>query len=73
MRHVLLQCTCTVCKRHGGLPFSLPNIPSWPRERVSRSEPFQYIGLGPLRVKEENGTENVDLPIHMFGSSGCTF
>ena len=49
VRRVLLQ--CTVRKRHGGPPFSLPNLPPWPRERVSRSEPFQYIGLdylGPL-------------------------
>ena len=60
VRRVLLQ--CTVCKRHGGPPFSLPNMPSWPQERVSRSEPFQYIGLdyfGPLRVKEGNGIEKM--------------
>ena len=37
-------------------------MPPWPRERVSRSEPFQYIGLdylGPLRVKEGSGTEKM--------------
>ena len=28
VRHVLSQ--CVVCKRHGGLPFSLPNMPPWP-------------------------------------------
>ena len=60
VRRVLLR--CTVCKRYGGPPFSLPNMPPWPRERVSRSEPFQYIGLdylGPLRVKEGSGTEKM--------------
>ena len=51
MRRVLLQ--CTVCKRHGGPPFSLPNMPPWPRERVSRSEPFQYIGLDYLELRKE--------------------
>ena len=63
VRRVLLR--CTVCKRYGGPPFSLPNMPPWPRERVSRSEPFQYIGLdylGPLRVKEGSGTEKCGFP-----------
>ena len=37
-------------------------MPPWPRERVSKSEPFQYIGLdylGPLRVKEGNRVEKM--------------
>ena len=53
VRRVLLQ--CVICKRHNGPSFRLPIIPHWPRERVSRSEPFQYIGLdylGPIGVKE---------------------
>ena len=53
MRRVLLQ--CVICKRHHGPSFRLPIMPPWPRERVSRSEPFQYIGLdylGPISVKE---------------------
>ena len=73
VRRVLLQ--CTVCKHHGGPPFSLPNMPPWPRERVSRSEPFQYIGLdylGPLRVKEVE-LKKCDLLIHMSCSSSYTF
>ena len=60
VRRVLLQCTVRKC--HGGPSFSLPNVPSWPRERVSRLEPFQYIGLdylGPLRVKEGKGIEKM--------------
>ena len=35
VRCVLSQ--CVVCKRYGGPSFSLPNLPPWPRERVSKS------------------------------------
>ena len=60
VRRVLSR--CVVCKRHGGPSFGLPNMPPWPRERVSKSEPFQYIGLdylGPFSVKEGNGVEKM--------------
>ena len=53
VRQVLLQ--YVICKRHNGPSFRLPIMPPWPRERMSRSEPFQYIGLdylGPISVKE---------------------
>ena len=66
VRHVLSQ--CTICKWHGGPSFRLPNMPPWPRERVSRLEPFQYIGLdylGPLRVKVGNVIEKMWMFIYM--------
>ena len=53
VRHVISQ--SVICKRHNGPSFCLPNMPPWPKERVLRSTPFQYIGLdylGPIRVKE---------------------
>ena len=61
VKHVIAG--CTICKHHNGPSFCLPNMPSfclpnmppWPQERVSRSTPFQYVGLdylGPIRVKE---------------------
>jgi len=53
IRRVLSK--CTICKRHNGPPFRLPNMPPWPKERMCKSLPFQYVGLdylGPLRVKE---------------------
>ena len=37
-------------------------MPPWPRERVSRSDPFQFIGLdylGPLYVKQGTGLKKV--------------
>ena len=37
-------------------------MPPWPRERVSRSEPFQFIGLdylGPINVKEGESIEKM--------------
>ena len=39
-----------ICKRHNGPSFCLLIMPPWPRERVSRSEPFlvywtDYLGL----------------------------
>ena len=55
VRRVLLQ--CVICKRYNGPSFRLPSMPPWPRERVSRSEPFQYIGLdylGPINIKESD-------------------
>ena len=53
VRHVLSR--CVICKRYNGSSFGLPKMPPWPRERVSRSTPFQYVGLDyiePIRVKE---------------------
>ena len=45
---------CLVCRRHEGPSFCLHRMPPWPRERVTQSMPFQFIGLdylGPLLVK----------------------
>ena len=53
---------CTICKRHNGPSFRLPLMPPWPRERVSRSTAFQYVGLdylGPIRVKEGESVEKM--------------
>ena len=60
VRHALSQ--CIKCKQHGRPSFRLLNMPPWPQERVSRSKPFEYIGLdylGPLCVKEENVIEKI--------------
>ena len=60
VRHVLSR--CIICKQLGGPSFRLLNMLLWPRERVSRSEPFQYIGLdylGPLCVKVGNVIEKM--------------
>ncbi|KAK5967304.1 Integrase catalytic domain-containing protein, partial [Trichostrongylus colubriformis] len=46
---------CIVCKKTNALPYRYPDIPSLPKERVTRSRPFQNIGLdylGPLRYKD---------------------
>ena len=58
---------CLVCRRHEGPSFSLPKMPPWPKERVSQSSPFQYVGLdylGPLLVKE--GKEVVKVWVCLF-------
>ena len=55
VRRVIYQ--CVICKRHNGPSFCLPNMPPWPKERVSKSNPFTYVGLdylGPIQVKEGN-------------------
>ena len=52
VRRVLHQ--CVICMCHNGPSFCLPNMPLWPKERVSKSKPFTYVGLdylGPLQVK----------------------
>ena len=45
---------CLICRKHEIASFQLPGMPPWPRERVSRSNPFQFVGLdylGPIYVK----------------------
>ena len=45
-----------------GAPFALPRMPPWPKERVSKSVPFQYVGLdylGPIRVKENGEVQKM--------------
>ena len=46
---------CRTCKRFEGGPFKMPNMPPFPKSRVSRSLPFQRTGLdylGPVYVKD---------------------
>ena len=53
VRHVVSE--YLICQKHEGPSFQLPNMPPWSWERVSRSDPFQYVGfdyLGPLYVKQ---------------------
>ena len=60
VRHILYQ--RVVCKCHHGPPFCLPPMPPWPKERVSASDPFRYVGLdylGPLHVKEGNVSQKM--------------
>ena len=56
VRRIIHQCVTS--KRHNGPSFCLPNMPPWPKERVSKAKPFTYVGLdylGPIQVKEGNG------------------
>ena len=58
---------CTICRRYEGPPYALPPMPSLPRDRVSKSEPFQSIGLdylGPILVKE--GRDRVKFWVCLF-------
>lgn len=49
---------CIVCRKYkSNSYYALPEMPPWPVERVSRSLPFQQVGLdyfGPIRVKVQN-------------------
>ena len=58
---------CTICRRYEGPPYALPPMPSLPRDRVSKSEPSQSIGLdylGPILVKE--GRERIKFWVCLF-------
>ena len=58
---------CTICRRYEGPPYALPPMPSLPQDRVSKSEPFQSIGLdylGPILVKK--GRERVKFWVCLF-------
>ncbi|KAL6734937.1 hypothetical protein Aduo_005424 [Ancylostoma duodenale] len=51
-----ISAKCITCKRQQGRPYSYPECPSLPAERVSRKRPFQNIGLdyfGPLLVRSD--------------------
>ena len=53
VRKVLSQ--SLICRRYKGPSFQLPHMPPWPRERMSCSDPFQFVGLdyiGPINVRE---------------------
>ena len=60
VRRVLFQ--CLLCLRLEGPSFRLPSMPPWPRERVSRSDPFQFVGLdylGLINVKYESDLKKI--------------
>ena len=45
---------CRICQRTECGPFKMPQMPPWPKERVTKSIPFEYTGLdyfGPLYIK----------------------
>ncbi|KAL6723514.1 hypothetical protein Aduo_018508 [Ancylostoma duodenale] len=53
---------CVPCQRMNNLPFRYPQLPDLPAQRVTRSRPFQHVGIdyfGPLSIKAgESGTSN---------------
>ncbi|MEM7375694.1 MAG: hypothetical protein AAF587_44285, partial [Bacteroidota bacterium] len=54
---------CIPCRIYKTSPtFKLPEMPPWPKERVSRSAPFQFVGIdyfGPMSVKIGSGTSKM--------------
>ena len=59
--------SCIICKRHEGPAFRLPPMPALTKERVTRSRPFQFVGLdylGPLVVNDRG--ERVKVWICLF-------
>ncbi|MEM7216698.1 MAG: hypothetical protein AAF423_14260, partial [Pseudomonadota bacterium] len=46
---------CRTCRAFKSAPtFRLPEMPPWPKERVCRSAPFQFVGVdyfGPMKVR----------------------
>ena len=53
--------SCVTCHRHKGPSFSKPAMPQPPKERVQRSESFQFTGLyilGPLLFSTEGSQPN---------------
>lgn len=51
---------CAACQRMNNLPYKYPEQGHLPTRRVTRSRPFEHVGLdyfGPLSVKSEGGIE----------------
>ena len=51
VRKILSQ--CSICRRYEVPSFQLPHMPPWPRERVSCSDPFQFVGLDLLMLEKD--------------------
>ncbi len=59
---------CLICRRVQGGPYATLKMPPWPSKRVTKSDPFKYVGvdyLGPFWVKDSKGT-NVKVWICLF-------
>ncbi|KAL6739970.1 hypothetical protein Aduo_013365 [Ancylostoma duodenale] len=57
---VKILCDCIVCKKANCLPYRYPDMLSLPSERVTRSRPFQKVGLdylGPLHYRDAFNTK----------------
>lgn len=51
---------CTVCRKHGGRPYAVPDAAPLPKMRVQEVPPFSITGVdftGALYVKQHNGEE----------------
>lgn len=48
---------CFQCKKHGGGPYRLPQMPELPQERINYTSPFTFTGfdyLGPIMISTNN-------------------
>ncbi len=57
-----------VCRKFKSVPFALPEMPPWPKERVARSIPFQFTGLdylGPIQTKFGDNVEKSWICLYM--------
>ena len=60
---------CIVCKKYQGGPFARPNFPFLPKERVTRSDPFQYCGFdytGYFMVRLQKGLQPQKIWLCLF-------
>ena len=58
VRNVLNK--CLICTRYEGGPYKMPKMPHLPKERVSKSTPFNFTGLdylGPIYIRTTEGVE----------------
>lgn len=54
--------SCYKCRRYQALPYKLPDMPSFPSNRVNVSSPFTHIGvdyLGPTHIKSNQETKKI--------------
>lgn len=64
---IIIKKKCIICRKLATQPFQWPTYPQLPLNRVTRSRPFEHIGVdyfGPLKVKNNNTISKVWVPLY---------
>ena len=60
---------CVTCRRYQGPSFALPSMPPLPKERVTQSDPFTFVGIdyfGPIQIRDTTTTSVTKIWVCLF-------